>query len=165
MISKKIRDEGPKGVQAQIQGDQLRVTGKKRDDLQAVIALLKAEDFERRPAVHELPVTASRAAQTGAMNLGTATLLVGGVHRSGSGVFGVKMLVTGRAPAAILRNFPAVRAAALYHLLFGVALLLLVLGQAVPSGAAQPGDERAGRPAGRGSRWCATGRGGTETYR
>ncbi|MGN9810801.1 YajQ family cyclic di-GMP-binding protein [Micromonospora sp. BQ11] len=45
VISKKIRDEGPKGVQAQIQGDQLRVTGKKRDDLQAVIALLKGEDF------------------------------------------------------------------------------------------------------------------------
>ena len=45
VISKKIRDEGPKGVQAQIQGDQLRVTAKKRDDLQAVIALLKGEDF------------------------------------------------------------------------------------------------------------------------
>ena len=44
-ISKKIRDEGPKGVQAQIQGDQLRVTGKKKDDLQAVIALLKGADF------------------------------------------------------------------------------------------------------------------------
>lgn len=44
-ISKKIRDEGPKGVQAQIQGDQLRVTGKKKDDLQAIIALLKTEDF------------------------------------------------------------------------------------------------------------------------
>src|SRR5262249_3956686 len=44
-ISKKIRDEGPKGVQAQIQGDQLRVTGKKKDDLQAVIALLKQADF------------------------------------------------------------------------------------------------------------------------
>jgi cyclic-di-GMP-binding protein len=44
-ISKKIRDEGPKGVQAQIQGDQLRVTGKKRDDLQAVIAMLKQADF------------------------------------------------------------------------------------------------------------------------
>jgi len=44
-ISKKIRDEGPKGVQAQIQGDQLRVTGKKKDDLQAVINLLKGEDF------------------------------------------------------------------------------------------------------------------------
>jgi uncharacterized protein YajQ (UPF0234 family) len=44
-ISKAIRDEGPKGVQAQIQGDQLRVSSKKRDDLQAVIALLKAGDF------------------------------------------------------------------------------------------------------------------------
>ncbi|MEH1126547.1 YajQ family cyclic di-GMP-binding protein [Micromonospora sp. CPCC 206061] len=44
-ITKKIRDEGPKGVQAQIQGDQLRVTGKKKDDLQAVISLLKQEDF------------------------------------------------------------------------------------------------------------------------
>jgi uncharacterized protein YajQ (UPF0234 family) len=33
-------------VQAQIQGDQLRVTGKKRDDLQQAIALLKAEDWE-----------------------------------------------------------------------------------------------------------------------
>jgi len=44
-ISKRIRDEGPKGVQAQIQGDQLRVTGKKKDDLQQVIALLKAADF------------------------------------------------------------------------------------------------------------------------
>ncbi|GED99721.1 UPF0234 protein [Gordonia spumicola] len=44
-ISKKIRDEGPKGVKAQIQGDELRVSSKKRDDLQAVIALLKGEDF------------------------------------------------------------------------------------------------------------------------
>ena len=44
-ISKLIRAEGPKGVQAQIQGDQLRVTGKKRDDLQAVIALLRDHDF------------------------------------------------------------------------------------------------------------------------
>jgi uncharacterized protein YajQ (UPF0234 family) len=45
VISKKIRDEGPKGIQAQIQGDQLRVTGKKKDDLQEVIALLKSGDF------------------------------------------------------------------------------------------------------------------------
>jgi uncharacterized protein YajQ (UPF0234 family) len=44
-IAKKIRDEGPKGVQAQIQGDQLRVTGKKKDDLQAAISLLKQADF------------------------------------------------------------------------------------------------------------------------
>ena len=45
-IAKKIKAEGPKGIQAQIQGDQLRVTGKKKDDLQAVIAMLKAADFD-----------------------------------------------------------------------------------------------------------------------
>jgi uncharacterized protein YajQ (UPF0234 family) len=45
-VSKVIRDLGPKGVQAQIQGDQLRVTSKKRDDLQAVISLLKEQDFD-----------------------------------------------------------------------------------------------------------------------
>lgn len=45
-ISKLIRDEGPKGVQAQLQDDQLRVTGKKKDDLQTVIALLKGHDFD-----------------------------------------------------------------------------------------------------------------------
>ena len=44
-IAKTIRDEGPKGVQAQIQGDQLRVSGKKKDHLQDVIALLKGHDF------------------------------------------------------------------------------------------------------------------------
>ena len=44
-IGKVIRDEKIKGVQAQVQGDQLRVSGKKRDDLQAVIALLKGRDF------------------------------------------------------------------------------------------------------------------------
>ena len=44
-IAKKVRGEGPKGIQAQIQGDQLRVSGKKKDDLQAVIALLKESDF------------------------------------------------------------------------------------------------------------------------
>ena len=44
-IAKKIRDEAPRGVQAQIQGDQLRVSSKKKDDLQAAITLLKGEDF------------------------------------------------------------------------------------------------------------------------
>ena len=44
-IGKVIRDEKLKGVQAQVQGDQLRVSGKKRDDLQTVIALLKGRDF------------------------------------------------------------------------------------------------------------------------
>jgi cyclic-di-GMP-binding protein len=45
-IAKMIRDEGPKGVQAQIQGDQLRVSGKKRDDLQAVQQLLRGKDLD-----------------------------------------------------------------------------------------------------------------------
>ena len=45
-ISKIIRDEGPKGVKAQIQGNELRVSSKKRDDLQAVIALLKGKDLD-----------------------------------------------------------------------------------------------------------------------
>ena len=45
-IAKKIRSDGPKGVQAQIQGDQLRVSGKKRDDLQAVQQLLRGKDLD-----------------------------------------------------------------------------------------------------------------------
>ncbi len=45
-INKIIRDEGPKGVKSQIQGDELRVSSKKRDDLQAVIALVKAQDYD-----------------------------------------------------------------------------------------------------------------------
>ncbi|WP_026555869.1 YajQ family cyclic di-GMP-binding protein [Arthrobacter sp. 35W] len=40
-INKLIRDEGPKGVKSQIQGDELRVSSKSRDDLQATMALLK----------------------------------------------------------------------------------------------------------------------------
>jgi uncharacterized protein YajQ (UPF0234 family) len=43
-ISKLIRDEGPKSVKAQIQGDELRVSSKSRDDLQDTIALLKNAD-------------------------------------------------------------------------------------------------------------------------
>ena len=43
-ISKIIRDEGPKSVKSQIQGDELRVTSKSRDDLQATMALLKGSD-------------------------------------------------------------------------------------------------------------------------
>ena len=45
-ITKLIRDEGPKGVKAQIQGDEIRVSSKKRDDLQAVIALVKGQDYD-----------------------------------------------------------------------------------------------------------------------
>ena len=43
-IVKRIKDEKMK-VQSQIQGEQVRVSGKKRDDLQQVIALLREEDF------------------------------------------------------------------------------------------------------------------------
>ena len=45
-VSKLIRDEGPKGVKAQIQGDELRVSSKKRDDLQAVQALVRGQDYD-----------------------------------------------------------------------------------------------------------------------
>ncbi|MEA3216029.1 MAG: cyclic-di-GMP-binding protein [Acidimicrobiia bacterium] len=44
-INKFIKDRSPKGIQSQTQGEQLRVTGKKRDDLQEVISALKGEDF------------------------------------------------------------------------------------------------------------------------
>ena len=45
-IGKIIRDEGPKGVKSQIQGDELRVSSKSRDDLQEVQRLLKAADLD-----------------------------------------------------------------------------------------------------------------------
>jgi len=45
-INKMIKENGPKGVNSQTQGDSVRVTGKKRDDLQAVISLLKGADLE-----------------------------------------------------------------------------------------------------------------------
>jgi cyclic-di-GMP-binding protein len=45
-IGKIIRDEGPKGVKTQITGDEMRVSAKSRDDLQAVIALLKNADLD-----------------------------------------------------------------------------------------------------------------------
>ena len=45
-VAKIIRDEGPKGVKAQVQGDELRVSSKSRDDLQNTIQLLKGEEFD-----------------------------------------------------------------------------------------------------------------------
>jgi uncharacterized protein YajQ (UPF0234 family) len=44
-IVKRIKSDGPKGVQSQIQGDAVRVSAKKKDDLQAVISLLREADF------------------------------------------------------------------------------------------------------------------------
>ena len=45
-LNKLIRDEGPKSVKSQIQGDELRVSSKSRDDLQTTMALLKGADVD-----------------------------------------------------------------------------------------------------------------------
>ena len=45
-LNKLIRDEAPKSVKSQVQGDELRVTSKSRDDLQATISLLKGADLD-----------------------------------------------------------------------------------------------------------------------
>jgi uncharacterized protein YajQ (UPF0234 family) len=45
-ISAIIREQGPKSVKANIQGDELRVSSKSRDDLQEVMALLRSSDLE-----------------------------------------------------------------------------------------------------------------------
>ena len=45
-INRTIKEKGPKGVSSQTQGETVRVTGKKRDDLQAVMSLLKGMDLE-----------------------------------------------------------------------------------------------------------------------
>lgn len=44
-VNKLIKEKGPKGVSSQTQGESIRVTGKKRDALQDVMAMLKAEDI------------------------------------------------------------------------------------------------------------------------
>ena len=44
-INRMIKEKGPKGISSQTQGESVRVNGKKRDDLQAVIALLKGADL------------------------------------------------------------------------------------------------------------------------
>jgi len=46
-INKRIKALGLKGVQSQVQGDTVRVSGKKKDDLQSVIAELRAADLDR----------------------------------------------------------------------------------------------------------------------
>ena len=45
-LGKLIRDEGPKSVKTQVIGDELRVTSKSRDDLQAVQALVRGADLD-----------------------------------------------------------------------------------------------------------------------
>ena len=62
------------------------------------------------------------------MDTGTWTLVIGGTIGLTLVLFGARMLVTGRAPASTVRAFRNMRDAGLYHLLFGVGLLLLVIG-------------------------------------
>lgn len=45
-IAKLLRDEGPKTIKTQIQGETLRVTSKSRDDLQDAIAMVKGASWE-----------------------------------------------------------------------------------------------------------------------
>ncbi|MSX78461.1 MAG: YajQ family cyclic di-GMP-binding protein [Actinobacteria bacterium] len=45
-INKLIKEKGPKGVSSQTQGEQVRVSSKKRDDLQQVMSILKSADLE-----------------------------------------------------------------------------------------------------------------------
>ncbi|MCU1399009.1 MAG: hypothetical protein JWN62_2118 [Acidimicrobiales bacterium] len=45
-INRTIKEKGPKGVSSQTQGETVRVTGKKRDELQAVMTLLRGLDLE-----------------------------------------------------------------------------------------------------------------------
>jgi uncharacterized protein YajQ (UPF0234 family) len=45
-LGKLIRDEGPKSVKVRVEGDELKVSSKSRDDLQAVIALVKGNDLD-----------------------------------------------------------------------------------------------------------------------
>lgn len=44
-INRMIKEKGPKGVSSQTQGETVRVSGKKRDDLQSVISTLKGADL------------------------------------------------------------------------------------------------------------------------
>jgi len=45
-LAKLIRDEGPKGVKTQVQGDELRVSSKSRDELQTVQAMVRDADLD-----------------------------------------------------------------------------------------------------------------------
>jgi ABC-type spermidine/putrescine transport system permease subunit I len=56
------------------------------------------------------------------------TQVVGGVAGAALAFFGASMLITGRAPRATARAFRSIRDAGFYHLLFGVGLVLVVLG-------------------------------------
>ena len=61
------------------------------------------------------------------------TMLAGGVAGAGLAVFGMVILVTGRAPTATARAFRSVRDAGFYHFFFGTALGLVVIATGIDS--------------------------------
>ena len=66
------------------------------------------------------------------MSTGQWTMVIGGAIGLALAVFGLRMLITGRAPGATARAFRSVREAGCYHTLFGVALVLVVVGTNLP---------------------------------
>jgi hypothetical protein len=62
------------------------------------------------------------------MSTGQWTMVFGGAIGLALALFGARMLITGRAPVSTTRSFRSVREAGIYHLLFGVALVLVVIG-------------------------------------
>jgi uncharacterized membrane protein YhaH (DUF805 family) len=68
------------------------------------------------------------------MDLGGLTLLAGGIIGLLLALFGVRALLTGRVPAVTARAFRDGRDAGMYYLLFGAALLVVVIGTSVPMG-------------------------------
>ena len=75
------RTRRAKGISSQTQGDQIRVTGKKRDDLQAVIAALQGRGLRHPPPVRELPgLTGRRRARLRARLAGSRDGRLSGAH-------------------------------------------------------------------------------------
>jgi hypothetical protein len=87
-----------------------------------------------RPEFRRLPPRLPSESQTDPVDMGTATQLIGGTAGLALSAFGVGMLVTGRAPAPTTRSFRTVKEAGAYHLLFGAALLFVVIGTTVAGG-------------------------------
>ena len=67
------------------------------------------------------------------------TAVVGSLLGLALVAFGGRILATGRAPGMIGRSFRTAREAGCYHLLFGVAMLIFVLGARLPGGHTAPG--------------------------
>ena len=68
------------------------------------------------------------------MSTSTWTMLAGGAAGGGLALFGLVILVTGRAPGPTARAFRSARDAGFYHFLFGVALGLVVIATGIDQG-------------------------------